>query len=131
MKLLVALAKANYFVDKSRSTVIVAFKQISASEPIPPNSAFVRLVLKKRWRLKDLDGVFPELDRIYVPDSSRGRGIGFKLLDATLDYMRSEGLSELYFQNFNVGFWDAAADVYPKNVSFKDDTKKRIGILKT
>lgn len=70
------------------------------------------------------------LDWVHVPLRDRDKGIGKKLIQATLSWMCDNKIPFLVFDNYAQGFWASVTKNFPKLVVWPKGYSKRIGILR-
>lgn len=61
------------------------------------------------------------LDWIEVPESRQGQGLGEKILNASIYFLKTKGVKEVLFINNNLTFWNHMREKYPNNIELRDD----------
>lgn len=119
--------KARSHIVVTGSTVLISFEPIPAK---PAKVPHVRLVLDLVWNKGTAaEKSIPTLDWLWVPPKNRGDGLGVKLVQLTLDYLKTRKIPYLVFDNYEQGFWEAMERRLPKQIRFPKKLRGKIGYL--
>lgn len=101
-------------------------KKLTSIRKVP----YAKLTLDFKWDAGTEDEqTIPNLEFLKVPTQMQGKGIGEKLVLATLDFMRDQRIAFFMFNNMNDDFWKRFSKKYKGTVTFSKPHKGMIAYL--